>query len=226
MCFCYHWQADSSSLRSLCWADLAGSWWLSDLYTSLLGLTYKICRTILLNYFSNQRVALIFLTIFPSSPSLLLPTPRPSHLPSFSLFWFSTLLLCFQMAVMISSGFLIAWTPYVSVSFWSMFHSQEQDHMTPLITLLPCLFAKSSTVYNPVIYFFFQRTTRQELRRLQRVMFCCSHQLNSAAEVEKAEDQMGKDTDCNIYENGTDETCVGLVGARCHQSESQVMSLG
>ncbi|XP_030262041.1 opsin 8, group member a isoform X1 [Sparus aurata] len=130
------------------------------------------------------------------------------------------------MAVMISSGFLIAWTPYVSVSFWSMFHSQEQDHMTPLITLLPCLFAKSSTVYNPVIYFFFQRTTRQELRRLQRVMFCCSHQLNSAAEVEKAEDQMGKDTDCNIYENGTDETCVGLVGARCHQSESQVMSLG
>lgn len=89
MCFCYHWQADSSSLRSLCWADLAGSWWLSDLYTSLLELTYKICRTILLNYFSNQRVALIFLTIFPSSPSLLLPTPRPSHLPSFSLFWFS-----------------------------------------------------------------------------------------------------------------------------------------
>ncbi|XP_036943182.1 opsin 8, group member a [Acanthopagrus latus] len=129
------------------------------------------------------------------------------------------------MAVMISTGFLIAWTPYVSVSFWSMFHSQEQDHMTPFITLLPCLFAKSSTVYNPVIYFIFQRTTRQELQRLQRVMFCCYHQLNSAAEVEKAEVQMGKGTNCNVYENGTDETCVGLVGSPCNQSGRQVMSL-
>ena len=137
----------------------------------------------------------------------------------------SSPLLFFQMAVMISTGFLIAWTPYVSVSFWSMFHSQEQDHMTPFITLLPCLFAKSSTVYNPVIYFIFQRTTRQELQRLQRVMFCCYHQLNSAAEVEKAEVQMGKGTNCNVYENGTDETCVGLVGSPCNQSGRQVMSL-
>ena len=163
-----------------------------------------------------------------------LTNPSPSHIFHAFLFFdslssprlFFHLLLCFQMAVMISSGFLIAWTPYVSVSFWSMFHSQEQDHMTPLITLLPCLFAKSSTVYNPVIYFIFQRTTRQELRRLQGVMFCCSHQLNSAAEVEKTEDKMGKGTDCNIYENGTDETYAGLVGAPCHQSETQVMSLG
>ena len=181
-------------------------------------------------------MAPIFLTIFPSSPSLLLPTPLYSHIPLllFSFFFdslssspllFFHLLLCFQMAVMISTGFLIAWTPYVSVSFWSMFHSQEQDHMTPFITLLPCLFAKSSTVYNPVIYFIFQRTTRQELQRLQRVMFCCYHQLSSAAEVEKAEVQMGKGTNCNVYENGTDETCVGLVGSPCNQSGRQVMSL-
>lgn len=67
------------------------------------------------------------------------------------------------MAVMISLGFFIAWTPYVAVSFWSMFHPHEQEHMTPLVTLLPCLFAKSSTVYNPFIYFFFQRASWREL---------------------------------------------------------------
>ncbi|XP_042359832.1 opsin 8, group member a [Plectropomus leopardus] len=89
------------------------------------------------------------------------------------------------MAVMISSGFLIAWTPYVAVSFWSMFHSQEQARMTPFVTLLPCLFAKSSTVYNPFIYFMFQRTSRHELLRLERLIFCCSHQTNSTAEGEK-----------------------------------------
>uniref|UniRef100_A0A672HSM4 Opsin-5-like n=1 Tax=Salarias fasciatus TaxID=181472 RepID=A0A672HSM4_SALFA len=79
------------------------------------------------------------------------------------------------MAVMISSGFLIAWTPYVAVSFWSMFHSQEQGRMAPFVTLLPCLFAKSSTVYNPFIYFLFQRCSGHKPLRLRRRIFCCSH---------------------------------------------------
>ncbi|TNN40532.1 Opsin-5 [Liparis tanakae] len=78
------------------------------------------------------------------------------------------------MAVMISVGFVFAWTPYVAVSFWSMSHSRERGlSITPLVTLLPCLFAKSSTVYNPFIYFLFQRASWQELLRLQREVFCC-----------------------------------------------------
>uniref|UniRef100_A0A3B4TX74 Opsin 8, group member a n=1 Tax=Seriola dumerili TaxID=41447 RepID=A0A3B4TX74_SERDU len=91
------------------------------------------------------------------------------------------------MAVMISLGFLIAWAPYVAVSFWSMFHSQEQGHMSPFITLLPCLFAKSSTVYNPFIYFIFRRTSWHELMHLQRLVFCCSHHGNLPAEEAKME---------------------------------------
>ncbi|KAE8287049.1 Opsin-5 G-protein coupled receptor 136 [Larimichthys crocea] len=99
------------------------------------------------------------------------------------------------IAVMISSGFLIAWTPYVAVSFWSMFHSKEQDHMAPFITLLPCLFAKSSTVYNPFIYFIFQRTFWDKLLCLQRLLQCCSHQADSSVEGRKVEDKMVRSSD-------------------------------
>ncbi|KAM8825931.1 opsin 8, group member a [Synchiropus picturatus] len=77
------------------------------------------------------------------------------------------------MALMISTGFLLAWTPYVVVSFWSMIHTQDQDHLSPFITLLPCLFAKSSTVYNPFIYFIFQRNFGAKTLHTA-VAFCCS----------------------------------------------------
>ncbi|KAG7240225.1 hypothetical protein INR49_027036 [Caranx melampygus] len=104
------------------------------------------------------------------------------------------------MAVMISLGFLVAWTPYVAVSFWSMFHSREQGRMSPFITLLPCLFAKSSTVYNPFIYFIFRRASWHELMRLQRLVFCCSHHGNSPAEEGNIEEKMVKGSDCTVLE--------------------------
>uniref|UniRef100_A0A3B4WQK4 Opsin 8, group member a n=1 Tax=Seriola lalandi dorsalis TaxID=1841481 RepID=A0A3B4WQK4_SERLL len=130
------------------------------------------------------------------------------------------------MAVMISLGFLIAWAPYVAVSFWSMFHSQEQGHMSPFITLLPCLFAKSSTVYNPFIYFIFRRTSWHELMHLQRLVFCCSHHGNLPAEEAKTEGKMIKGSDCTTFGDGMDTTCVGLMGAPGRQPGSELMTVG
>ncbi|XP_077781475.1 opsin-5-like [Podarcis muralis] len=76
------------------------------------------------------------------------------------------------MAVLISVGFLSAWTPYAAVSFWSIFHSSES--IPPIVTLLPCLFAKSSTAYNPFIYYAFSKTFWREIKRLQ---CCCSQKV-------------------------------------------------
>ncbi|XP_053879574.1 opsin-5-like [Malaclemys terrapin pileata] len=71
------------------------------------------------------------------------------------------------MAVLVSVGFLGAWTPYAAVSFWSIFNSSNSLH--PVITLLPCLFAKSSTAYNPFIYYVFSKTFRREIKQMK----CC-----------------------------------------------------
>ncbi|XP_069014876.1 opsin 8, group member a [Embiotoca jacksoni] len=130
------------------------------------------------------------------------------------------------MAVMITSGFLIAWTPYVAVSFWSMFHSHEQGHMTPFITLLPCLFAKSSTVYNPFIYLIFRHASGHKLLCLKRWMFCCSPGTRSPVEGAKLEGDMVESSDGTIFGEGTEETCVGLMGAPGRQSENEATTLG
>ncbi|NXH48602.1 OPN5 protein, partial [Dicaeum eximium] len=71
------------------------------------------------------------------------------------------------MAVLISVGFLSSWTPYAATSFWSIFNSSGS--LQPVLALLPCLFAKSSTAYNPFIYYVFSKTFRCEVRKLR----CC-----------------------------------------------------
>ncbi|XP_063078275.1 opsin 8, group member a [Engraulis encrasicolus] len=78
------------------------------------------------------------------------------------------------MAILVSSGFLVAWTPYVTVSLWTMFHPRGRDSVTPLVSLLPCLFAKGATAYNPFIYYIFRRSFRKELRELC-FPHCCLH---------------------------------------------------
>ncbi|XP_061602965.1 opsin 8, group member c [Cololabis saira] len=65
----------------------------------------------------------------------------------------------------ISLGFVIAWAPYAVVSFLFIFH-KEPWYMAPEGFVLPALFAKSSHIYNPFIYFYFNKTFRRELRCL------------------------------------------------------------
>ncbi|KAF6717097.1 Opsin-5 [Oryzias melastigma] len=70
-----------------------------------------------------------------------------------------------MMFFCISFGFVIAWAPYAVVSFLFIFH-KEPRYMAAEGFVLPALFAKSSHIYNPFIYFYFNKTFQQELRRL------------------------------------------------------------
>ncbi|XP_071324210.1 opsin 8, group member c [Trachinotus anak] len=65
----------------------------------------------------------------------------------------------------ISLGFVIAWAPYAVVSFLFIFH-KEHRYMAPEGFVFPALFAKSSHIYNPFIYFYFNKTFQRELRSL------------------------------------------------------------
>ncbi|XP_053737534.1 opsin 8, group member c [Synchiropus splendidus] len=70
-----------------------------------------------------------------------------------------------MMFFCISLGFVIAWAPYAIVSFLYIFH-KEKRYMAPEGFVFPALFAKSSHIYNPFIYFYFNKTFQRELRRL------------------------------------------------------------
>ena len=59
------------------------------------------------------------------------------------------------MSAVMVSCFLIAWTPYAIMAMGATYGSPEV--FTPSIAVLPALFAKSSTCYNPVIYVFMNK---------------------------------------------------------------------
>uniref|UniRef100_A0A4W5L138 Opsin 8, group member a n=1 Tax=Hucho hucho TaxID=62062 RepID=A0A4W5L138_9TELE len=89
------------------------------------------------------------------------------------------------LVMLISSGFIVAWSPYVVLSFWYMF--QGKASLAPLVSLLPCLFAKGSTAYNPFIYYIFRRSFRRQLRQL-RGLICCSAQPDTPSRGETGEE--------------------------------------
>ncbi|XP_051510451.1 opsin-5-like [Myxocyprinus asiaticus] len=68
------------------------------------------------------------------------------------------------IAVLISFGFIGSWAPYGIVSLWSIYRSG--DSIPPEVSMLPCLFAKTSTVYNPFIYYVFSKTFKREVNQL------------------------------------------------------------
>ncbi|XP_037606987.1 opsin 8, group member c [Sebastes umbrosus] len=70
-----------------------------------------------------------------------------------------------MMFFCISLGFVIAWAPYTIVSFLFIFH-KDSLYMAPAGFVFPTLFAKSSHIYNPFIYFYFNKTFQRELRDL------------------------------------------------------------
>lgn len=63
------------------------------------------------------------------------------------------------MAVCI--GFFAAWSPYALVSMWAAFGHIE--NIPPLAFAVPAVFAKSSTLYNPVVYLLLKPNFRHML---------------------------------------------------------------
>ncbi|KAE8290862.1 Opsin-5 G-protein coupled receptor 136 [Larimichthys crocea] len=55
-----------------------------------------------------------------------------------------------KLSVAVCIGFLAAWSPYAVVSMWAAFG--HIDNIPPMAFAMPAMFAKSSTIYNPIIY--------------------------------------------------------------------------
>ncbi|XP_029281519.1 opsin 8, group member b [Cottoperca gobio] len=73
------------------------------------------------------------------------------------------------IAVLISFGFIVCWTPYSIVCLWSILG--DSSSIPPEVSLLPCMFAKSSTLYNPIIYYVFSQSFKREVKKLGWLCF-------------------------------------------------------
>nr|AXN75755.1 opsin [Renilla koellikeri] len=70
---------------------------------------------------------------------------------------FTTQVKATRLVAIMVAGFLIAWTPYGAFAVYAM--TNENPPM--LVATLPSTFAKSSLVYNPLIYLFMYRKLRR-----------------------------------------------------------------
>ncbi|KAM6349418.1 opsin-5-like [Podargus strigoides] len=76
-----------------------------------------------------------------------------------------------KLSIAVCSGFFAAWSPYAIIAMWAAFGSI--DKIPPLAFAVPAVFAKSSTLYNPVIYLLlkpnFRNTIAKDFTVLQQL---------------------------------------------------------
>ncbi|XP_054654629.1 opsin-5-like isoform X2 [Dunckerocampus dactyliophorus] len=68
-----------------------------------------------------------------------------------------------KLSVAVCIGFLGAWTPYAAVAMWSAFSDATQ--VPPSAFAMAAVFAKTSTIYNPVVYLLCKPNFRECLYR-------------------------------------------------------------
>ncbi|XP_034732348.1 opsin 7, group member b [Etheostoma cragini] len=66
-----------------------------------------------------------------------------------------------KISVAVCIGFLTAWSPYAIVAMWAAFGNPTT--VPPMAFALAAIFAKSSTLYNPIIYLVFKPNFRKSL---------------------------------------------------------------
>ncbi|XP_013872569.1 opsin 7, group member b [Austrofundulus limnaeus] len=71
--------------------------------------------------------------------------------------------LIVKLSVAVCIGFLTAWSPYAIVSMWATFGNPAK--VPPMAFALAAIFAKSSTLYNPIVYLAFKPNFRKSLCR-------------------------------------------------------------
>ncbi|XP_067273233.1 opsin 7, group member a [Pseudorasbora parva] len=80
-----------------------------------------------------------------------------------------------KLSVAVCIGFFTAWSPYALVSMWAAFGHFED--IPPLAFAIPAVFAKSSTLYNPLTYLLLKPNFRhllcKDMRSLRGV--CVHH---------------------------------------------------
>ncbi|XP_078412429.1 opsin-5-like isoform X1 [Cetorhinus maximus] len=71
--------------------------------------------------------------------------------------------LIVKLSVTVCIGFFTSWTPYAVTAMWAAFGNA--DEVPPLAFALSAIFAKTSTLYNPVIHLLFKPNFRKFLSK-------------------------------------------------------------
>ncbi|XP_051508522.1 opsin 7, group member c [Myxocyprinus asiaticus] len=111
--------------------------------------------------------------------------------------------LIVKLSVAVCIGFLTAWSPYAVVAMWAAFSADEQ--VPPTAFALAAILAKSSTIYNPMVYLLFKPNFRKSLSQDTQNIYhriCLSH---SKGSPRMKDGQMQDSQTCN-YKDASNST--------------------
>ncbi|XP_071106490.1 visual pigment-like receptor peropsin [Haliotis cracherodii] len=74
-----------------------------------------------------------------------------------------------KMGVIVVMLFVVGWSPYACLHLYALFDSPYK--VTPLLTTITALCAKTSTVYNPVVYIAMNRRYMLALKKMFKCVF-------------------------------------------------------
>ena len=81
--------------------------------------------------------------------------------------------------------FLLSWIPYASVALLGI--TGYEQYVTPITSILPVMFAKTSAIYNPILYAITHPKFRAALRtRLPYLFLCCPEEEPDKAELSQS----------------------------------------
>nr|XP_006113671.1 opsin-5-like isoform X1 [Pelodiscus sinensis]XP_006113672.1 opsin-5-like isoform X1 [Pelodiscus sinensis]XP_006113673.1 opsin-5-like isoform X1 [Pelodiscus sinensis]XP_006113674.1 opsin-5-like isoform X1 [Pelodiscus sinensis]XP_025035785.1 opsin-5-like isoform X1 [Pelodiscus sinensis] len=131
-----------------------------------------------------------------------------------------------KMSIAVCIGFFAAWSPYAIIAMWATFGSIEE--IPPLAFAVPAVFAKSSTLYNPITCLLlkpnFRNTLAKDFGVLQqlciRTCFClrilqsCSYR--SVLEISLKSLKGRNESSCNSVQ--TVEGCSYFPCEKCNDA--------
>lgn len=113
----------------------------------------------------------------------------------------------FQLSVAVCIGFLTAWSPYAIVSMWAAFGNPAT--VPPMAFAWAAIFAKSSTLYNPIVYLVFKPNFRKflcrDVAKCRRTLCGCLCQHTSTQKVTCMQSHRKEECDSTRLSNGLPE---------------------
>ncbi|XP_068160135.1 opsin 7, group member b [Antennarius striatus] len=115
--------------------------------------------------------------------------------------------LIVKLSVAVCIGFLTAWSPYAIVAMWAAFGNPAT--VPPMAFAVAAIFAKSSTLYNPVVYLVFKPNFRKSLCRdvasCRRSLCGCLCRQSSPQKETCMQSHHKGDCDATRFSNGISE---------------------
>uniref|UniRef100_A0A1A8S099 G-protein coupled receptors family 1 profile domain-containing protein n=2 Tax=Nothobranchius rachovii TaxID=451742 RepID=A0A1A8S099_9TELE len=126
------------------------------------------------------------------------------------------------MSIAVCIGFLGAWTPYAAVAIWAALG--DATRVPPAAFALAAIFAKSSTLYNPMVFLLckpnFRECLYKDTTMLRQRIYRGSPQLQEHFGLNS---QRNKDTDASTrFSNGQQENYGALLNCAENTALCQV----